>query len=537
MGARLAAQPLEPATPLPVLWQVPPPPASRSLAVSPAGLAASLLVLLVAALCVRLGFWQLDRRAQRAELNARLESRLSQPVLSLDSPVRDTALLTFRRVHVAGTFDHERTLVMAGRSLHGSPGAHVLTPVRVDGAGAVLVNRGWLPAADAATVDLDALENPDRLDAQGLALPFPGSGRERSGGAVADSFRITWFAADEAMIREQFPYELMPIEVRLLPDQSAPRFPVRLDPPSLDPGPHLGYAIQWFSFAAIAIIGWIALARKGRRRATMVPALLLGLALTALPATGQLRPLDPLDWPRLENGDAFYTGLGAGLLLDQEASLAGTRGTLGELGNFVVAWKTGRVLVRVSGTLARSFEDDEVLEPPAPGVRAPDGSIRRDAGDVRAETTLRLLGRGQPALLALRFGTRLPTSSDEPGIGRDRTDFHALLGARYHAGRVALAGEAGVGILSTHHVSWLDQSDVLLFAAGIEVDAGPITPSLHLVGQDDLHRRRVRGNEDLSEVRLGLRTGGRWWLETIALHGLADYSPGIGVLVMTGLRW
>jgi len=32
--------------------------------------------------------------------------------------------------------------------------------------------------------------------------------------------------------------------------------------PELDDGPHLSYAIQWFSFALIIVIGSIALLRK-----------------------------------------------------------------------------------------------------------------------------------------------------------------------------------------------------------------------------------------------------------------------------------
>src|SRR5690606_40194560 len=73
-------------------------PLFRSFTVTPAGLAGSLLVLVAAALCVRLGFWQLDRREQRASHNARLEARLTQPILTLDSPIHDTTGMTYRRV-------------------------------------------------------------------------------------------------------------------------------------------------------------------------------------------------------------------------------------------------------------------------------------------------------------------------------------------------------------------------------------------------------------------------------------------------------
>jgi surfeit locus 1 family protein len=42
--------------------------------------------------------------------------------------------------------------------------------------------------------------------------------------------------------------------------------PRRLPPPELTNGPHLSYAIQWFSFAAIVLIGSFTLFRRTVRR-------------------------------------------------------------------------------------------------------------------------------------------------------------------------------------------------------------------------------------------------------------------------------
>jgi surfeit locus 1 family protein len=44
--------------------------------------------------------------------------------------------------------------------------------------------------------------------------------------------------------------------------------PRRIPPPSLDEGPHLNYAIQWFAFAAIALIGSGAYLATRRKQAT-----------------------------------------------------------------------------------------------------------------------------------------------------------------------------------------------------------------------------------------------------------------------------
>lgn len=259
--------------------------------------------------------------------------------------------------------------------------------------------------------------------------------------------------------------------------------------------------------------------------------------LAAGPGQGraQLRPLSPLDWEFLGGPRSFSAGFGVGYLADQRASLAGTRGNLTEFGNFQIAWRSGRVGLEVTGTLVRRFTDNVVLGPPISGSHAPTGEARQDAGDVIASTTVRLIDGARPFHLALRFGTRLPTPSNEAGLDRDRTDFFSTIGGRYQAGVFALTFEGGLGILGTR-IDGVDQLDVLAFSAGIESVLGPVTASGLVVGQDDVHRGTTRGNEDLSEIRFGLRTGDIRWLSATAVLGLADYSPSRGILLMVGFR-
>lgn len=253
------------------------------------------------------------------------------------------------------------------------------------------------------------------------------------------------------------------------------------------------------------------------------------------PCRAQLRPLGPLDWGFLDGHRSFSAGLGVSYLADQRASLAGTKGNLTELGNFQIAWRSGRVGLEVTGALVRRFTDHAVLGPPVSGSNPPTGEVRQDAGDVIATTTVRLIDGARPFHLALRFGTRLPTPSNEAGLERDRTDFFSTIGGRYDAGVFALTFEGGLGILGTR-IEGVDQVDVLAFSAGIESVLGPVTASGLVVGQDDVHRGATRGNEDLSEIRFGLRAGDRRWLSATAVLGMADYSPGRGIMLMAGFR-
>jgi surfeit locus 1 family protein len=72
---------------------------------------------------------------------------------------------------------------------------------------------------------------------------------------------------DTERLEQQIPYDLLPFYIRL--EQQTPaqalEFPRPLEALEFSDGPHLGYAIQWFSFTAIGVIGYILLIRKVAR--------------------------------------------------------------------------------------------------------------------------------------------------------------------------------------------------------------------------------------------------------------------------------
>lgn len=246
--------------------------ANQPLTVTLSGVLATLLVFAAAAMCVRFGFWQLDRLEQRRQRNSEVQERLHAPIEALIGAPHDSSGWLNRRVFVDGAFDNNRSIILPGRAFAGTPGAHVLTPVLLPDGTAVLADRGWVAAADGATVELAALGLAAVAADTAVVVAFPGQER-RLGRAPpgvpekADSgFRRVWFAMDERVLREQFPYPLGAVHVRLLPASATAAWPLREPLPSLNNGPHLGYAIQWFSFALIAIAGWLVIVLKPRRR-------------------------------------------------------------------------------------------------------------------------------------------------------------------------------------------------------------------------------------------------------------------------------
>lgn len=254
-------------------------------------------------------------------------------------------------------------------------------------------------------------------------------------------------------------------------------------------------------------------------------------------ARAQLRPLEPLEWRMFEDGRTVSAQVGAGWLPNQRASLAGTEGTLVEAGNFRAFWRTGRVLLEAGGTVQRFFDEESRFAPAEPDVVADEDGERRDAGDYRVLTTVRLTGEGAPVAAALRFGARLPTTDNTVGLDRDATDFFATLGGRAVRGRLAVQAEAGVGIFGTREREF-EQDDLLVYALRAEYAARPLQPMLTVLGQQvGTGHGEIRGNESLGEVRLGVRAGGRRWLLAEVVRGYTDFSPGLGVLVSAGMDW
>lgn len=286
---------------------------------------------------------------------------------------------------------------------------------------------------------------------------------------------------------------------------------------------------------------------------TLVPvaaAAFLAAGALALPPAlhAQLRPLDPVDLSGLgRSGWTVVTGVGG--LAGQKASLAGVNGDLLELANMRVAWSLDRVVLELSGTLLRIYDDRETYVDPVGDARPSDGTLRVDAGDLRVSTLVRLDGSDDDTPVALRFGTRLPTTDNRVGLGRDQTDFFATLAARDRWGAWWVAGELGMGINGTRDTGH-EQIDPILFAVSAERSEGRWRPVLEATGQHDPRRNRDRrGNENIGEVRVGTRVslsgsradaaGGaeRPWLSVLFVRGWTSTSPDYGLLVRLGWRW
>ncbi|MCL7980462.1 MAG: SURF1 family protein [marine benthic group bacterium] len=225
-----------------------------------------------------LGVWQLQRLGERRAANESLNARFARPVVDLvEDYVRDTASasgLTGRRVRVTGQWAPDGELVVRGQFFMGTPGVTVLTPLEMDSGQAVLVLRGWLPAADGLAADLPLAaigDSEPSVTVEGLALDgqLP-SGLPVREAAYPDRVRPVLGTIDIAAADSILPWSLVPFYIQFTPDSSAratlaPGQPLPLPPPPLTDGPHALYAFQWFGFAAIALAAAFLLPKAARQ--------------------------------------------------------------------------------------------------------------------------------------------------------------------------------------------------------------------------------------------------------------------------------
>lgn len=226
----------------------------------------TILVIIGVAIMLRLGIWQLDRLAERRAGNAQIQARLDMPVVDLNAPDANLADLVYRRVRVSGSFDPAHEIVLRSQARLDQPGQHIVTPLRFGSDGqAVLVDRGWIPYDQSparypppATAVIEGVvqASQQRSGALSPVDPTPAPGAPPL---------VQWYRVDIPAIQGQVPYALLPVYVQAAPSDGETGLPARDVALDLSEGPHLGYAIQWFAFSVILLVGYVALVRQKER--------------------------------------------------------------------------------------------------------------------------------------------------------------------------------------------------------------------------------------------------------------------------------
>lgn len=228
-------------------------------------LLATLLVIAGSAVMIRLGIWQLDRLEQRRQFNSRVLGQINQPVLDLNqAPLSgDLAAMEYRPAVVRGVYDHSQQVLLLNQAWENQVGVHLLTPLRITGTDhIVLVDRGWAPAPDFdyANTDWSQYDEPGEIMVAGVlraAQSSPSFGPQRDVQTEGSQPTLGWYFPNLPRIAEQLPYPALPVYIQQDPAEGWNKLPFRSQPDiEITEGPHMGYAIQWFGFAALFAFGY-----------------------------------------------------------------------------------------------------------------------------------------------------------------------------------------------------------------------------------------------------------------------------------------
>ena len=241
-------------------------------ALRPRWVLSHLFVLALATGMITAGFWQLSRLQEKKDRNAVVRERTAEsavPVADLAAPGDEDGAdaIEYRRVEASGTYLADDEVLVRSRSNGGSPGSWVLTPLDLGDGTAVVVNRGWIPNSGQHEAVPERYRAPDGEVAVAGLVRAPET-RGRLGPRDPDAGRLTSLArADVARLDQQVDADLMPLYVQMTSQEppAASGAPRPVPAPELDEGPHLSYAIQWFIFASIALVGYPLILRRRAR--------------------------------------------------------------------------------------------------------------------------------------------------------------------------------------------------------------------------------------------------------------------------------
>ena len=225
-----------------------------------------LFSLLLLPLLTGLGFWQLQRAAEKTTIQ---ESWRRQQALAPVpfAEVKDSPQENFRRVAMQGQFDPEHYWLLENRVLDGNLGYEVLMPFHVENslgadAGLILVNRGWLPAG-AYRTQLPKVNTPVGVIRISGSLAKPSDNRfinEQANPTSTQGWPRKILEVDPKALSMQ----LQPIQmdgqnflyerVLRIDAENAAAFKAHWQPINMAASKHRGYAVQWFSMAFVLVI-------------------------------------------------------------------------------------------------------------------------------------------------------------------------------------------------------------------------------------------------------------------------------------------
>jgi surfeit locus 1 family protein len=215
---------------------------------------------MIIAVTILAGFWQLERARDKAEIESTLERLRSAPPLSIAPGENDPADYYLRRVEARGVFDPQSTIYLDNKLRRGIAGYEIVSLLRMEGGRRpVLVNRGWI-AGGPRRENLPSVPVPQgEVTIEGIAVPSAERVLELSGEATQGK---VWQNLDPRRYEERLGVEVQPFILRQENDTADGLVRDWRAPSRMTPAMHRGYALTWFSLAALTAVFYLAVGRK-----------------------------------------------------------------------------------------------------------------------------------------------------------------------------------------------------------------------------------------------------------------------------------
>ncbi len=218
-----------------------------------------------AVVCVGLGQWQFDRRAQAQAAIAILDANYDQPPVDLSTlitvPTEYDSSEKWRTVRVTGEYQASDIIYARTRSGPGGIGFEQLAPLQTSNGTVFVINRGWVPANGDNSAPAETPVVPSGPVTATVRLT---PGEQQIAGRNAPDGQI-------ATIHLETIGERINAEVyrgwygRLATESPMTAAGAQWQKPTLDEGPHLSYALQWYVFALMGFFGYGWALRKEAR--------------------------------------------------------------------------------------------------------------------------------------------------------------------------------------------------------------------------------------------------------------------------------
>jgi surfeit locus 1 family protein len=221
----------------------------------------SLLVLT----CVRLGNWQYHKAQIKQQYQAQLDQRLTAPAVPLPEDLSQAESLRYLRVKVQGEYIADAQFLLDNQVYQDRAGYHVYTPLRVQNSQQViLVNRGWT-VKDFNLSQVASVPVPTGVQTLEGYLWLPPSKQYRLNTLVASApDKAVRQILDIQQLSQQLGAPVVPAVLRLIQAPAGSDLIVDWPRPDDRIVTHLGYAYQWYGFAAAAVLIFLVVAWRRR---------------------------------------------------------------------------------------------------------------------------------------------------------------------------------------------------------------------------------------------------------------------------------